>query len=45
MQHLISNYKEGGVDNEAKTEDLLFRSSKGVDVGSLAVDLILGFLI
>ena len=36
MQHLISNYSEGDVENEAATEDLLYRNRQVVDVGSLA---------
>jgi hypothetical protein len=35
-QHLISNYREGDVENEAATEDLLHRRAKIIDVGSLA---------
>ena len=40
MQHLISNDREGDVENEATTKDLLHRRAKGVDVGSLAEGLI-----
>jgi hypothetical protein len=36
MQHLISHDREEDVENEAATEDLLFRISKVIDVGSLA---------
>ena len=36
MQHLNSNYRVGDVEHEAKTEDLLLRSTEGIDVGSLA---------
>ena len=36
MQHLISDYREEDVENEAATEDLLQRSPKGDDVGSVA---------
>ena len=36
MQHLHSSTGEGGVENEAKTEDLLLRCTEGIDVGSLA---------
>lgn len=36
MQHLNSNIREKDVDNEAKTENLLFRFAGGIDVGSLA---------
>ena len=33
---LFSNYREGDVENEAKTEDLLHQSAKIIDVGPLA---------
>ena len=33
---LFSNRRAGDVEDEGKTEDLLFRNPKGVDVGSLA---------
>ena len=33
---LFSNYREGGVEYEAKTEDLLHGSAKIIDVGALA---------
>jgi hypothetical protein len=36
VQHLISNYREEDVENEAATEDLLQRGSEGDDVGSMA---------
>ena len=36
MQHLNSRYRDGDVENEAKTEDLLFRCTEGIDVGSVA---------
>jgi len=36
MQHLISNYREEDVVNDAESEDLLQRRTKGLDVGSLA---------
>ncbi len=36
MQHLISHYGEGDVENEVKTADLLFRCTQGIDVGSVA---------
>jgi hypothetical protein len=39
MQHLFSKHKEGDVDNEAKTEELLLRCTEGVDLGSLAETL------
>ncbi len=35
-QHLISNYREGDVENEVQTENLLHRNPQGIDVGSLA---------
>ena len=35
MQHLISNYREEDVENEAATEDLLLIRSESVDVGPL----------
>ena len=34
MQHLNSDYREGGVDNEAATQDLLQLRTKKLDVGS-----------
>ena len=36
MQHLVSDYREGDVENEVQTEDLLLRISESLDVGSLA---------
>ena len=33
---LFSNYREGDVEYEAETEDLLHRSRQDVDVGALA---------
>jgi hypothetical protein len=36
MQHLHSSTREGDVENEATTEDLLQRRAKKPDVGSLA---------
>ena len=36
MQHLNYNYRERDVENETKTEDLLLRCTKGIDVGSVA---------
>ena len=36
MQHLISNYREEDVVNEATTEDLLQRRTESIDVGPLA---------
>jgi hypothetical protein len=36
MQHLHSSPREGDVENEATTEDLLQRRAKKLDVGSLA---------
>ncbi len=36
MQHLDSHYREGGVENEAATENLLQLRTKKLDVGSLA---------
>jgi hypothetical protein len=35
MQHLFSKHREGDVENEAKTEDLLLRYTAIPDVGSL----------
>ena len=35
-QHLISNYREEDVENEATNEDLLHGSTESGDVGSLA---------
>ena len=35
-QHLFSNDREGDVDHETKTEDLLFPSAEVCDVGPLA---------
>ena len=36
MQHLHSSTREGDVENEATTEDLLQRRTKKLDVGLLA---------
>ena len=36
MQHLHSSTGEGGVENEAATQDLLQLKTKKLDVGSLA---------
>ena len=36
MQHLHSHYREEDVENEAATENLLYRNGQGIDVGSLA---------
>ncbi len=36
MQHLISNYREEDVADEAATEDLLHTGAEDADVGSLA---------
>jgi hypothetical protein len=36
MQHLHSSTREGDVENEATTQDLLQRRTKKLDVGSLA---------
>jgi len=36
MQHLHSSPRDGDVENEATTEDLLQRRAKKLDVGSLA---------
>ena len=36
LQHLNSHYREGDVENETKTKDLLLRITEGIDVGSLA---------
>ena len=36
MQHLNSHYREGDVENEVQTEDLLLRRTENIDVGSLA---------
>ena len=33
---LVSNYREEDVENEAATEDLLYRNRQNVDVGSVA---------
>jgi hypothetical protein len=35
-QHLISNYREEDVENEAKIEDILLRRTESINVGSLA---------
>jgi hypothetical protein len=36
MQHLISHYREGDVENEVQNEDLLLGSPEGLDVGAMA---------
>ena len=36
MQHLVSNYREGGVADEVSDEDLLYRGRQGLDVGTVA---------
>ena len=36
MQHLVSNYREEDVGNEAETKDLLHGIPESGDVGSLA---------
>jgi hypothetical protein len=35
MQHLFSKHREGDVENETKTEDLLLKYPEGFDVGSM----------
>jgi hypothetical protein len=35
MQHLNSHYREGDVEDEAKTENLLLRCAEGIDVNLL----------